>query len=98
MGEPDPALDPRDHGDRLDRVVLLLHPPRPQPEAPSRPARGRRRRGLAGAWRRLLQHAQIPDRAAGAAAGADLVQVGELFDLDLRLLPDRMDLLSPGGP
>ena len=57
-------------------------------------ARGRRRRGLAGPWRRLLQHAQVPGRAARAAEGADLVQMGELFHLDLRLLPARLGLLS----
>ena len=45
-------------------------------------AGGRRRRGMAGPRRRLLQHAQISCCAARTAEGTDLVQVGELFHLD----------------
>ena len=93
MDQPDHPLDPRDHGHRLDRLVLLLHSSRSQPEEAGGPSGRRRRRGLAGPWRRLLQHAQVSRCAARTAEGADLVQVGELFDLDQRLLPDRLGLL-----
>ena len=50
-----------------------------------RPARRRPWRGLAGPWRRLLPDHEIPGRARRNAGRTDLVQMGGLHDLAVRL-------------
>ena len=81
MAEHGGALAARHRRHRLDRQLVLLRAPRFQPQAARRPAAGGRRRGLAGAWRRLLPHGQVPGGAGADAGRADLVQVGGLRHL-----------------
>src|SRR5215831_1280399 len=92
VAEPDLALAACGGGDRLDRQLVLLHPSRSQPEAARRSARWRAGRGLAGPWRRLLPDHEIPGRAGAAAERADLVQMGGLHHLALRLRADGRGL------
>src|SRR5882757_3113894 len=94
VGKPDPALAARGGGDRMDRQFVLFHPSRPQPEAKPRPARRRPWRGVAGPWRRLLPDHEIPGRTDKNAGRADLVQMGSLYDLVVRLRVDGRRVLS----
>ncbi len=79
---------------RLDRQLILLHPSRSQPQAAIGPARGRAGRRLAGAWRRLLSHGEVSGRPCPHARRADLVQVGSLHHLAVRLRAAGDRLLS----
>ena len=97
LGRGVPALAARHRRHRLDRHVVLLHPARLQPETPRGPARGRPRRSLAGARRRLLQHGEVPGGAGAAARGAHLVQVGGLRHLDLGLRAGRGRSTTPSA-
>ena len=94
MAEPHHPLAPRRRRHRLDRQLVLFHPSRSQPEAARRPAGGRPGRGLAGPRRRLLPHGEISGRAGAHAGRADLVQVGGLHHLALRLRAADPRLLS----
>src|ERR1700756_4634544 len=94
MGKPDPALAARGGGNRMDRQFVLFHLSRPQPEAARRPPRRRAWRGLAGPWRRLLPHREIPGGAGQNAGPADLVQMGGLYDLAVRYRADGGRVLS----
>ncbi len=98
----DPPLPARRQRDRVDRRLVLLRRARLEAApagAPRGRGRGRRRRGVGGARRRLLPRAQVPGRAAGAARGAAVVQVGGVHDVGVGLraprrplLPRRLDL------
>ena len=94
---PRPALPPRRRRDRLDRRVLLLHPPRPRPGAAEGAEGGRRRRVLGRPRRRLLPLAEVQGGAAAAARAPALVQVGGLYDVALRLRAARRPLLDGSG-
>ena len=62
------------------------------------PAAGRQGRCLAGPWRRLLPHDQVSGRAVPDARRPDLVQVGGLCHLALRLRPPGHRLLLRRRP
>src|SRR5690348_1767073 len=85
LGQSAAALEPCDARHRLDRHLLPFHLARRQPAPRGRPARGRLRRQLDGAWRRLLPRAQVPGGARPAPQGAALVQIRGLFHLGQRL-------------
>src|SRR3546814_1681865 len=87
-----------DHRHRLDRFVLLFHRARPRPRETAAPAGGGLWRGMAGAWRRLLPHPEIPGRAGPDARASDLVQMGKLRHLAVRLPDARHCLLRRRGP
>ena len=77
-----------DHGDRLDRHLVLLRRARQPPErarAGGGPGRGRRRRVVGDPRRRLLPDPQVPGRPAEAPEAAALVQVGGVLDVAVRL-------------
>ena len=90
--EPHHPLAARRCRHRLDRQLILLHPSRSQPPIALRSAPGRAGRCLAGPWRRLLSHGEVSRRSGPHAGRADLVQVGSLHHLALRLraLGDRL--------
>ncbi len=58
------------------------------------PAARRQGRRLAGPWRRLLPHGQVPGRAGPHAGRTDLVQMGSLRHLAVRLRAAGDRLLS----
>src|SRR5688572_26817605 len=96
MAELCGAVDACDHGDRLDRLELLLHRARPGAAQDAEPAAAGAWRGVAGAWRWFLSHPEVPGGAGIPARAPDLVQVGELRDLALGLLPADHRLLCRG--
>src|SRR3982751_6559939 len=88
MGQPDLALAACGGCDRVDRKLVLFHPPGPEPEIARGPAWGRAGRSLAGPWRRLLPDHEIPGGPGQHAHRPDLVQMGSLHDLALGLRSD----------
>src|SRR5580692_8072962 len=98
MGVDPVALAACDSRDRLDRRFVLLHASRRVLTQNAGDAARRRRRLLAGAWRRFLRDEQIHARARRAARSSDLAQVAGLLDLDLRLLAAVLGLLRPVEP
>src|SRR5450756_3053645 len=101
VGQPDTPLAARGGCDRLDRQLVLFHSPRPQPQAGPRTTGRRLRRGVAGPRRRLLPDHEVPGGAGQNAGRTDLVQMGGLYHLAVRLLslihisePTRLGMIS----
>ena len=82
----------------MDWQLVLFHPPGSEPAAASRAAARRQRRRMAGPWRRLLPHDEIPGGAGADAGQPDLVQMGSLHDLAVWLRPAGAGLLSRRRP
>src|SRR6056297_3942960 len=83
------------HRHRVDRIEFLFHRARSGPE-PQHP-RPRRRRGMAGPWRRLLPHPEIHGRARGDARAPDMVQMGKLCHMAVGCGASDPALLGGGG-
>ena len=95
MAEPRLPLAACGGRDRLDRQLVLFHPSRPEPEAERRPAR---RASQGEAWQvhggGFYRIDEISGRAGADARRADMVQMGGLHDLAVRLRADGRGLLS----
>src|SRR3954452_12964378 len=93
MGQPAGPLDPRHRRYRLDRLFVLLYRPRRRASAQPPPGQAGKGRGLAGAWWGLLQYPEVFGRAGVHAGAPDMVQMGSVRDLDLRLRAAGVDVL-----
>jgi hypothetical protein len=116
LGQPAVALAARDHRDRLGRLELLLRlaGQQPDPAALARPAgKGGRRRAVGGAWRRLLQPAEVHGGARARSTPSCTGSTGRATPPGCRALrcsrcctcgtpapswsTDRCDAWSPNG-
>src|SRR5438105_1212456 len=103
LGQPALPLAARGRGDRVDRLVVLLHRARPPPRPAGRGTRRRARRGrrgVGGPRGRLLPRREVQGRASRSSRAALLVQVGGVHDvaLGLRALRRRLFRASTDVP
>src|SRR5574337_376648 len=94
MGFAAAAVDAYRHRDCVDRLVVLLHASRCFDQGHCGHPGRQGRRGVGSARRGLLPGAQISRRAGTAPREINLAQVASLHDLDHRLFPAGLDLLS----